>query len=209
MENYLELINMMSYPTDFDVTLAYMWINPVHLPKKLLSLGNSDSSWFYKMPEWYTNYTFLSGAPLPKPVSVPIVSFASDLFKDNKDITDLILGRNVAGLPIGAFSGMSNLKRIYIPKSVKYIPKNCFLGCISLEEVYYEGSEENFNKMEIFYKQYKVIPKLGLYDDIEVYYDNGNLPFINAKVHYNVIQEPKSVSTYNLERKELEIMLKV
>ena len=68
--------------------------------------------------------------------------------------------------------------------------KTIFVGCDSLEEVYYEGSEEDFGKIDVYYKQFTVIPKPGLIDDAKVWYDPGNLSLINAKKYYNVEREP-------------------
>ena len=91
---------------------------------------------------------------------------------------------------------MRNLKRIWIPKGVTYILKDTFKGCDNLEEIYYEGSMEDFKKIDVYYKLYRVIPKLGLQDEIEEYYDLGNLPFINAKVYYNQVRDVERTSEY-------------
>lgn len=189
MDNYRELIETADYAKDCEFGLACMWIHPELLPKKLLTLGRYDNG-FYKMPERYTNYTFLSGAPLKEPVIVPVVSFRKDLFASNEDITDLILSRNMGSIPEGAFKDMKNLRRIWIPKGISYILKDTFIGCENLEEVYYEGSEEDFGKIDIYYKQFTVISKPGLIDEVRVWYDSGNLPLINAKKYYNVVREP-------------------
>ncbi len=40
---------------------------------------------------------------------------------------------------------MKELKRIWIPKGIKYIPKDCFRGC-NIEEIYYEGNELEYKR---------------------------------------------------------------
>ncbi len=195
MENYLDIINIMDYPTDYKVRLAYAWIHPENLPKELVELGNFESK-FYKMPDFFTNHFYISGCKLERPITVPVIGFRDSLFEDNVEIEDLILSTYQCVLPIEAFKGMKNLKRIWIPKRITYIPKDCFKDCDSLEEVYFEGTYEEFNKINIFYKRYKVIPKLGLYDDIEEYYEYGNLPFINAKKHFNQTRDVEKVKEY-------------
>ena len=187
MNNYLELIEMMDYPIDYKVSLATIWVHPHNLPKKLIELGKFDNG-FYKMPDWYTNYTYINGEKLETPVTVPVTNFREDLFKDNVDITDLVLSNNQGSLPNEAFMGMKNLKRIWLPKSIKYIPKDCFKDCESLEEIYFEGNLEEFKQINIYYKLYRVIHKLGSKDDIEEYYDYGNLPFMKAKFYYNQVR---------------------
>lgn len=197
MDNYLELIEMMDYPKDYKVSLATIWVHPHNLPKKLIELGKFDNG-FYKMPVWYTNYTYINGEKLENPVTVPVTNFRDNLFKDNVEITDLILSNNQGSLPNEAFMGMTNLKRIWLPKSIKYIPRDCFKDCESLGGIYFEGSEEDFRQINIYYKLYKVIHKLGSKDDIEDYYDYGNLPFMNAKVYYNQVRNKKSIKEYFL-----------
>jgi len=196
--NYLELIDLMDYPSDYKVTLAIAWVHPQNLPKKLIELGKFDNG-FYKMPDWYTNYTYINGDKLEPPVAVPVIDFRDDLFIDNVEITDLILSNYQGGLPDEAFKGMKNLKRIWLPKSIKYIPKDCFKDCESLEEIYFEGSKEEFKQIKTYYKLYRVIHKLGPKDDVEEYYDYGNLSFMNAKVYYNQVRNKESIKEYFLK----------
>ena len=197
MDNYLDLIDLMDYPSDYKVTLAFAWVHPHNLPKKLIELGKFDNG-FYKMPDWYTNYTYITGERLEPPVTVPVTDFRDDLFKDNLEITDLVLSNYQSSLPNEAFKGMKNLKRIWLPK-ITYIPKDCFKDCESLEEIYFEGSEEEFRKIKVYYKLYRVIHKLGPKDDVEEYYDYGNLPFLNAKVYFNQVRNTKAIREYFLK----------
>jgi hypothetical protein len=192
---YLDVIEFMDYPVNYEVGLAYYWLHPEYISKKIITLGKFDYG-FYKMPEVYTNTTYLSGEPLKSPITVRIVDFKGDLFRNNTEITDLVLSKYQSELPKEAFLNMRNLKRIWIPKGVTYILKDTFKGCDNLEEIYYEGSMEEFKKIDVYYKLYRVIPKLGLQDEIEEYYDLGNLPFINAKVYYNQVRDMERTSEY-------------
>ena len=36
MDNYLEIIDIMDYPTNYKVRLAYAWLHPERLPKVLI-----------------------------------------------------------------------------------------------------------------------------------------------------------------------------
>ena len=193
--SYLDVIEFMDYPVNYEDGLAYYWLHPEYISKKIITLGKFDYG-FYKMPEVYTNTTYLSGKPLEFPITVKIVAFKEDLFHNNLDITDLVLSKYQSELPKEAFLNMRNLKRIWIPKGVTYILKDTFKGCDNLEEIYYEGSMEDFKKIDVYYKLYRVIPKLGLQDEIEEYYDLGNLPFINAKVYYNQVRDMERTSEY-------------
>lgn len=179
-----ERISNIDYPRDFETTIAYFWIHPHTLPHKLISLGSYES--LYKMPPSIINYTTIFGEPLPKPITVPIVSFNDDLFKNNKDITELVLSPYISTLPEESFIGMESLQSIWIPRRLKHILKDCFKNCNNLTNVYYEGTKEEYKEIEVYYKRFKVIPKLGINDEIVEYYDLGNLAFLNAKVRYNV-----------------------
>ena len=182
-KEYSDYIDLFDYPSDYDVTLAYGWLNPERIAKKITSLGKYSDG-VYKMPEQYTNYEIF-GRKLKQPITVPVISFKEDLFTGNDDISDLILSRYQSWIPSCAFKDMHNLKRIWIPKKVTCILKDTFKKC-GLTDVYFEGTEEEFNKINIYYKQYTVIPKLGLKNDVVVWYDDGNLSFINAKKHFNI-----------------------
>jgi hypothetical protein len=63
------------------------------------------------------------------------------------------------------FANCYNLKTLYIPKSIKKIEHHAFLECNSDLKVYYEGTEEEWNQI-----------------DIETI---GNEQFLNCKRIYN------------------------
>ena len=70
-----------------------------------------------------------------------------------------------------AFSSRNNeeLSKLFLPKTLKYIGKDVFDGCDSLKEIFFEGNEEEWNKIEkktdfscykvIFEAKYPPIPK--------------------------------------------------
>ena len=70
----------------------------------------------------------------------------------------------------GAFYG-STLPRIWLPKNLTLIEKDAFYGCGALADVYYEGSQADWNKITI---------------------ESGNENLINAKIHF----EGESTDTY-------------
>lgn len=63
--------------------------------------------------------------------------------------TTYIVPDTVEVLEIGAFSRSENIKEIYIPYSVVLIDGQNFWKCDSLEDVYYNGTEREWNKIEI------------------------------------------------------------
>ena len=67
-----------------------------------------------------------------------------------------------------AFSNCNSLESIIISNSVKYIGEYAFYGCSSLTNVYYTGTEEQWQAITIEF---------------------GNNQFISATIHYNYLLE--------------------
>ena len=60
----------------------------------------------------------------------------------------VILPSGILAIGVGAFT-LSNIKKIVIPKSVKIIGVSAFDSCGYLTDIYYEGSEEDWNSISI------------------------------------------------------------
>lgn len=56
-------------------------------------------------------------------------------FRNNKGVTNVIIGYGPSRIGEKAFEGCTNLKSITIPQSVRYICDNAFSGCTSLERI--------------------------------------------------------------------------
>ena len=85
-------------------------------------------------------------------------------FYDCVSLTKVEIPDGVGGISYWMFYGCSSLECVTIPKSVKYIAMHAFEKCGDLSDIYYSGTEEEWN----------AINKQG---------NNG--PLYNAKVHYN------------------------
>lgn len=176
--------------SDFEVELAYYWTHPEWLPKRITKINKMSK--VVRFPKIYVNYKIFRRV-LEEPIGVAISEFSDDVFKENEVVTDIILNSYIVSIPPGAFSGCINLENIFIPRFIRSIRENTFKGCNKLKNIYYEGTKEEFEKIEVTYKKYRAIHKLGLYDDIEEYIVHGNEPFLNAKVHYNCKINDKNV----------------
>ena len=123
---------------------------------------------------------------------VPVSGFLPSVFSGNGFVTDIILHPGIGGFPEGAFGGCKNLRRITIPKRVREIKRNVFAGCHSLEDVYYEGTREEWEKI-VIYKGKRVIemgnliPGTPVCEVVAAYekHDPGNDALLKANIHFN------------------------
>jgi len=81
------------------------------------------------------------------PNNVKIISDA--VLANNDNITSIILPNSVIQIGSSAFSSCDNLKYVVIPDSVKKIEDLAFYNCLQLSDIYYSGSEEDWNLIDI------------------------------------------------------------
>jgi hypothetical protein len=81
------------------------------------------------------------------------------------EITDITVPKSVTRIVGDIFVDCKNLKSITLPQSVTIIGAGVFTGCDSLNDIYYAGTEQQWNTIEIF--------------------DDGNEALKNAQVHFN------------------------
>ena len=123
-------------------------------------------------------------------------------FMGNTNITDIICTKTnpvvLSNLhysgdkACGVFAGCTSLQRITIPVSTRKIAEGTFTDCESLTDVYYEGSYEDWKKIEIVSGKREVefggtipgTPVQQLLDDRLIYLP-GNEALLRATVHFN------------------------
>ena len=84
------------------------------------------------------------------------------------------------------------MQRITIPVCIREIAEGTFAGCESLTDVYYEGSYEDWKKIEIVSGKHELefggtipgTPVQQLIDDRLIYLP-GNEALLRATVHFN------------------------
>lgn len=92
--------------------------------------------------------------------------------------------KNIANF---AFDDCVNLTGITIPQSISHIGMSAFTGCSSLENVYYEGTSENWSKIIIEYNNYNLsgCPILYECNSENSYYGKGDCGLNSTWMLYN------------------------
>ena len=165
---------------------SYTYISGVmrRAPMYVMTLDDTDSE-VIKLPKRAVNKWGCE---------VDVTGFKVAVFQGNDKVTDIILHSNIRGIPQGAFRGCKNLRSITIPKGVRRIGKDVFAGCDSLEDVYYEGTIEEWEKVEIYTGKRVVelgelIPGTPVCELAGDYFkhDPGNDALLKANMHFQCV----------------------
>lgn len=145
----------------------------IEIPSTVTSIGffafdSCENLTSIKLPDALTNiggYAFYSCTNL---TSIEIPSTVKDigdgLFWGCSSLTSMKLPPTMTSIGRSFFQSCSSLRRIEIPSTVTYIEERAFKDCSSLKDVYYRGSESDFQKISI---------------------DTDNDSLKNATIHYN------------------------
>lgn len=111
----------------------------------------------------FENCTGLTTVKIPDSVT----KICSSAFCNCIGLSNLIISKNVKNIEYDAFENCTSLKNVDIPNSVKKLHFNAFNGCKNLSDIYYNGTNHEWEEI------------LGY----NGYIDN-NYKFENAKVHF-------------------------
>ncbi len=89
-------------------------------------------------------------------IRVPVRFLTRPVFAGNETLEELILPPSIQWIQAGSFKGCRNLKRITLPKGVREIREGTFRDCETLEDIYYEGTPEEWTMMEIVHKKHEM-----------------------------------------------------
>lgn len=78
-----------------------------------------------------------------------VTSIGQDAFYNCKSLESVTLPKKTAEISRGMFTDCVNLKSVTIPQSVTSIGHYTFYGCGKLNEVYFEGTQEQWNAITI------------------------------------------------------------
>lgn len=122
----------------------------ISIPDSVTSIG----SWAFEYCDSLTS------------ISIPdsVTSIRSGAFGSCSSLTSVRIGNSVTSIDVGAFLSCISLTSINIPDSVISIGDYAFSDWRSLKDVYYSGSQEQWNRISI---------------------GGNNSHLTNAKIHYN------------------------
>lgn len=115
---------------------------------------------------WYTTTTGEKINPI-NGASNSINSFTSHIYENN--LGKLIYNENVTYISPGGFQGQHDLTTCYLPSSITEIYDYVFYDCPLLDKVYYNGTVEMWNNIEL-----NAIA-VGLSNSITVYCIDGKI----------------------------------
>jgi len=156
-------------------------LRPHYIPDGVISLENTDAK-IIRIPDTTVN-RFGN--------TVPVVAVGRNAFRNCDAITDMIIPSSVSAVYQGAFADCRNLERITVPKAVKRIPQGTFENCTALTDIYYEGSKDEWEAIEIVSHKREVE-----YGELQsgspvcektaerLIHVSGNEPVFSANIHF-------------------------
>ena len=125
-------------------------------------VGYEDSQKAITIPEsiYYKGFTFkvtnignsafkncknLTSITIPSSVT----TICGDTFSNCTNLTSVAISDSVTSIEYGAFYNCKNLVNVTIPNSVTDIGAHAFYSCDNLKNIYYKGSQEKWNKINI------------------------------------------------------------
>ena len=152
-------------------------LTDITIPDSVTSIGYSafvrcNSLTSVKIPNSVTSieYRAFYGCTSLTSVTIPnsVTSIGDCAFEDCASLTNITIPDSVISIEQRTFVDCTSLKSVIIPNSVTKIGSSAFYNCTSLKDVYYTGSEVEWN-------------------NIKIDYDNDCLT--NATIHYNWVVE--------------------
>ena len=108
-----------------------------------------------------------------------VTTIRRNAFEGCSGLTSITIPKSVLNIGDGAFSDCTGLTSIIIPQSVKSIDDNAFYNCEQLTDVYYSGTQDEWNAIIIG--------------------ENWNEELLRANIHYNYIDEPDPLDVLTYE----------
>ena len=155
---------------------AFFWcdsLTSITIPNSVTSIGDSafqscDSLTSVTIPDSVTSigdHAFCGCESLTSvTIGNGVTSIGASAFKSCESLTSVTIGNGVTSIGDEAFSHCVALTSITIPNSITSIWDSAFRSCTSLSDVYYSGSQAEWESIHI---------------------GSDNDPLLNATIHYN------------------------
>ncbi len=136
---------------EFDAFLCCLNLKSINIPKSLERVKERAFSGCEKLSDVY----------IEDVVAWSKIDFSANLFEsrptdnsknvylNNLLLTDLYIPDGTQFINKSQYTGFGSLKNVFIPKSVSYVIYNAFENCDNIENIYFEGSAEQWSKVEI------------------------------------------------------------
>lgn len=112
------------------------FLRSVKIPDSVTFLGKNA----------FSNCLVLSSAEIGNGItSIPV-----ELFANCENLKTVKLGAKVDGIEKGAFGGAVTLEEIHMPGSVSIIGEAAFVNCGSLKKIYFDGTSDEWNRINIY-----------------------------------------------------------
>ena len=105
-----------------------------------------------------------------------VVNISYAAFQGCANLTSVTMGNSVSFIDEWAFNMCTSLTSLTIPASVTIIGGNAFRGCGSLTDIYYGGSESQWNQIFAY---------MDIYQAFGFYVDEDEAPPTLPTIHYN------------------------
>lgn len=180
-KEYRKIIESTPYTDGLKYAPVIAALRPHYIPEGVISLESTDAQ-IIRIPETTVN-RFGN--------TVPVTAIGRNAFRSSDEITDIVIPPCVSAVYQGAFAGCRSLERITIPKAVKRIPQGTFDNCTALTDIYYEGSKEEWEAIEIVSHKREVE-----YGELQsgspvcektaerLIHVSGNEPVFSANIHF-------------------------
>lgn len=123
---------------------------------------------------------------------VPVTAVSPAAFTGLTELETVVLPRGIREIPAGTFCGCTGLKRIFIPKAVRFIGFGSSRDCSCLEDIYFEGTQDDWKRINIMCEKHevelgKLIPGTPVQEIIDdrIVHVDGNDALFKAAVHFN------------------------
>ena len=105
---------------------------------------------------------------------VSVIAIGDDAFTNNESFKELTISEGVTMIGAASFSSCENLQIISIPSSMREISEFAFAGCLSLVEIHYAGTIEQWTNDVSCYKNGLMSWDYGT-ENYTIYCTNGQI----------------------------------